>query len=264
MRKPPGNKNQPMYGIFVARGKDSSRLEQLSDCIFALAITMSLFSTVPPKNFRDLMLFISDLVPFGISILAVIWIWYSHYQFFMRFGLRDMPIIILNTILMVVVLFFVYPLKFLSTWLVKYLTLLFKALVIDSSYFAELGNLAREMIPWQNMPELLITYDIGFLAIFGCFVLMYRHALKKGGELQLSALEEHEARSIKAHYSGVASVASLSLLIALFGYVANWQFAGLYAGLIYFLIGPISFFTARKYQKRWQRIALKTYDAKDR
>lgn len=244
-----------MYGVFVARGKESSRLEQLSDCIFALAITMSLFSTVPPKNFQDLMLFISDLVPFGISILAVIWIWYGHYQFFMRFGLRDMRIIALNTFLMVIVLFFVYPLKFLSTWLVKYFTLLFKGLVIDSAYFKEMSTMAREMIPWQNMPELMITYDIGFLAIFGCFVLMYRHVLKKSKELQLSALEEHTARSIAAHYSGVASVALLSLLIALFGYATDWQFAGLFAGVIYFLIGPISFLTSRKYEKRWQKMA---------
>lgn len=242
MRQLAKNKNIPTYGVFTARGKDSSRLEQLSDCVFALAITMSLFSTVSPKNFDQLMLFMSDLVPFGLSILFVIWIWYGHYQFFIRFGLRDMRIITLNTVLMIIVLFFVYPLKFLSTWLVTYFTLLFKSMVLSRDYLREMNQTATEMIPWHKMPQLMITYDLGFLAIFIVFILMYRHALSKKNDLDLSAIEIHTSRYIMAHYIGVACVSVLSLCIALSGYIANWAFAGMFAGIVYFLIGPVSYF----------------------
>jgi uncharacterized membrane protein len=237
------------YGVFKARGRDASRLEQLSDCVFALAITMSLFSTQAPHNFNELTLFISDFVPFAISIVAVIWIWHGHYQFFMRFGLRDMKIIVLNTFMMLIVLFFVYPLKFLSTWLVSYFTLIIKGLLIDRAYFQELALMGKQMIPWTEMPALMIIYDCGFLAIFATFIFMYRHAFKNSDLLQLTKKEVITTKSIIAHYTGISVVGLISLAIAFIGFIVEWQFAGLFAGIIYFLIGPVSYIIGRKYEK---------------
>ena len=249
MRQLVKKKGEPMYGIFTARGRDASRLEQLSDCVFALAITMSLLSTQAPQNFDELTLFISDIVPFTLSMVAVMWIWHGHYQFFMRYGLRDMRIIVLNTFMMLIVLFFIYPLKFLSTWLVSYFTLLAKALLISNEYFRELNQMGTQMIPWNDMPELMIIYDCGFLSIYITFVLMYRHAIKNSHPLNLNEAEVHATKSIIAHYTGIVAIGLISLFIALLGFLIDWEFSGLFAGVIYALIGPVSYFIGRKYDK---------------
>jgi uncharacterized membrane protein len=249
MRQLVKKKGEPMYGVFMARGRDASRLEQLSDCVFALAITMSLLSTQAPRNFDELTLFISDVVPFTLSMVAVMWIWHGHYQFFMRYGLRDMRIIVLNTFMMLIVLFFIYPLKFLSTWLVSYFTLLAKALLISNEYFRALNQMGTQMIPWNDMPELMIIYDCGFLSIYITFVLMYRHAIKNSDPLNLSEAEVHATKSIIAHYTGIVAIGFISLSIALLGFLINWEFSGLFAGVVYALIGPVSYFIGRKYDK---------------
>jgi len=248
MRKLVTDKTSVKYGVFKARGNEPSRLEQLSDCIFALAITMSLISTAAPKNYGDLVLFVSDLIPFALSVLAVMWIWHVHYQFFMRFGLRDMRIIVLNTLLMVIVLFFVYPLKFLSSWMVGYFTVLFQGLLIDEAYFRQFNEISRNIIPWSKLPLLMIFYSLGFLFIFGIFILMYKHALKKKTELALDDVEIAVSRYLIGHYRGIAVVSIISTAIAATGYVIDWSLSGMFAGVIYFLIGPVIYFVAKKHK----------------
>jgi len=248
MRKLIADKTAVKYGVFKARGNEPSRIEQLSDCIFALAITMSLMSTAAPKNYGDLILFISDLIPFALSVLAVMWIWHVHYQFFMRFGLRDMRIIVLNTLLMVIVLFFVYPLKFLSSWMVSYFTVVFQGLVIDEAYFRQLNEISKNIIPWSKLPLLMIFYSLSFLCIFVIFILMYKHALKKKADLALSDGEIAVAKYVIGHYWGISVVAIISIAIASTGYVMGWALSGMFAGIVYFLIGPVIYFIAKRHK----------------
>lgn len=248
MRKLVTDKAAVKYGVFRARGNEASRIEQLSDCIFALAITMSLMSTAAPKNYGDLVLFISDLIPFALSVLAVMWIWHVHYQFFMRFGLRDMRIIVLNTLLMVIVLFFVYPLKFLSSWMVSYFTILFQGLVIDEAYFRQFNEISKNMIPFSKLPLLMVFYSMSFLSIFVIFILMYMHALKKKADLALSDVEIAVSRYVIGHYLGISVVAIISISIATTGYVTGWALSGMFAGIVYFLIGPVVYFIAKRHK----------------
>lgn len=243
------DKSTPMYGEFVARGRESSRLEQLSDCIFALAITMLLISTTPPKNFGELVTFVSDMLSFGICIVLVIWVWHGHYQFFLRFGLRNMSIIVLNTALMIVILFYVYPLKFLMSFLVDFLSISLKGLVVDSTYFNELNGI-RDKIAWEQMPSLLLIYNVGFVSIFTIFILMHRQVIKSRVSLDLSPTEEIKTRSIIAHYTGITVLALISTVIAFIGIIIDWSFAGLFGGIIYFLIGPVSYIIERRYERR--------------
>lgn len=236
------------YGEFTARGRESSRLEQLSDCIFALAITMLLVSTSPPQTYAQLISFISDMLSFAICIVSIMWIWHGHYQFFLRFGLRTMRIIVLNTVLMIVVLFYVYPLKFLCSFLVKYIAISFKGLIIDNAYFSELKAIG-EIISWNDMPSLLLIYNLGFVSIFTIFILMHREILKHKNSLNLTWTEEVITRALIAHYSGIAAVGIASTAIAIVGLIIGWSFAGMFGGIIYFLIGPISYIIAKRYEK---------------
>ena len=54
-------------------------------------------------------------VPFALMFAMVCWIWYEHNLFFRRYGLQDPWTVFLNCVLLFVVLFYVYPLKFLTT-----------------------------------------------------------------------------------------------------------------------------------------------------
>ncbi len=51
-------------------------------------------------------------VPFACCFALLVWIWYEHNAFFRRYGLQDAYTILLNSVLLFVVLLYVYPLKF--------------------------------------------------------------------------------------------------------------------------------------------------------
>ena len=62
---------------------------------------------VPPDQHRGRWLF-----------AALILVWSYHYRLFSRFDLEDLWTIVLNSVLLFLVLFYVYPLKFLMTMLI--------------------------------------------------------------------------------------------------------------------------------------------------
>ncbi|NOS55683.1 MAG: DUF1211 domain-containing protein, partial [Cyclobacteriaceae bacterium] len=73
---------------FRFRGQEPGRLENFSDAVFALAITLLLISTSPPSSFEQVKRFAFDLITFLLCIALIISIWYEHYVFFLRYGLR--------------------------------------------------------------------------------------------------------------------------------------------------------------------------------
>src|SRR6185295_5679828 len=99
---------------FRNRGEEPGRLENFSDACFALAITLLLISTSPPTSFLQVKRFAYDLIPFLCCIGVIVAIWHQHFIFFFRYGLRNGQIIALNSLFLVIVLFYVYPLKFLT------------------------------------------------------------------------------------------------------------------------------------------------------
>ena len=98
---------------FRNRGEDISRLEGFSDTAFGFAITLLVVSLAAPTHFTELLQLIRGLPAFAVTFFLVATIWYSQYTFFRRYGLGDLTTVILNLALLFVVLFYVYPLKFL-------------------------------------------------------------------------------------------------------------------------------------------------------
>ena len=90
---------------FRYRGIEPGRLENFSDAVFALAITLLLISTSAPSNFLQVKRFVFEVIPFVFSIALIIVIWHEHFQFFLRYGLRNGRIIVINTVFLVIVLF---------------------------------------------------------------------------------------------------------------------------------------------------------------
>ena len=102
---------------FRFRGHEVRRIEAFSDAVFAFAVTLLIVSLEVPKNFEELMVIVRGFFAFGVSFLLLMMIWYEQNIFFRRYGLDDLWTIVLNCMLIFVVLFYVYPLKFLFTLL---------------------------------------------------------------------------------------------------------------------------------------------------
>lgn len=189
------------------RNREISRMEGLSDAVFGFAITLLIVSLEVPKTSTELIETMRGFIAFAFTFFILFSIWYRQFTFFRRFGLEDTVAIALNGALLFVVLFFVYPLKFLASWIVG------RAMGGSKSVLLANGQLERIVKP-EHMPWLFAIYGLGFSAVFTVFALLYRHALTKRDELGLTDLELFETKHAVKLYS---LVALLGALIALNG-----------------------------------------------
>src|SRR5436309_694365 len=104
---------------FRWRGGEITRLEGFTDAVFAFAITLLIVSLEVPRTFDELVTVMQGFLAFLLTFAVLVLVWFQHYRFFRRYGLQDTPTVVLNAALLFVVLFYVYPLKFLYTWLVS-------------------------------------------------------------------------------------------------------------------------------------------------
>src|SRR5512144_3070514 len=98
---------------FRLRGGEISRIEGFSDAVFAFAVTLLVVSLEMPRTFHELSAAMKGFVVFAVCFALLIEVWREHYVFFRRYGLQDAGTVWLNAALLFVVLFYVYPLKFL-------------------------------------------------------------------------------------------------------------------------------------------------------
>ena len=232
-----------MIGInpnFRHRGEEPGRLENFSDAVFALAVTLLLISTSAPGNFEHIKLFVWELIPFALCIIIIVLIWYEHFTFFFRYGLRNPRIIVLNTIFLVIVLFYVYPLKFLTKLALWPFALIFKQ-------DALIGNL-RGMIGGEDMADLMIIFGLGYFSVFFILMLMYRYATGKAEELQLNKIELFDTRTKVNTNLLMSLVPMVSVLVAILMY--NQRLAGMYSGFVYFLYTPVMVFYGIRVDKK--------------
>jgi len=208
---------------FRLRGTEVTRLEGFSDAMFAFALTLLVVSLEVPHTFAQLKLTLSGFLGFALCFLWLVSLWYQHRTFFRRYGLDDQATIAWNMVLLFLVMFFVYPLKFLVSLM---MALMFgigaERFQADSSGSANDG------------PLLLIVYGLGYLAVHLSLLMMHRHALAKREELELNPVEvllTHE--SIWAFWIQIG-VAAISILIAWIG-GPRWVPI---AGWSYLAIGP--------------------------
>jgi len=208
---------------FNWRGSEILRIEGFTDAVFAFAVTLLVVSLEVPKTFNELLQMMQGFVAFGINVTLLIVIWHSHYIFFRRYGLQDTYTIVLNAVLIFVVLFYIYPLKFLFT------------ILVNNIFRFENGAL-NPSIETSQEPLLMIIYSLGYLAVFLTFMLFYLHAYRIRKELELSEIEIFITRMSIKGYSIHIVIASLSILLALLSKL--YGFSGSFAGYVYFLLGP--------------------------
>jgi uncharacterized membrane protein len=217
---------------FRYRGEEPSRIEALSDSCFALAIGLLLISTKSPDTFDELVNFTYDLFPFALCMLMIMWVWFQHFTFFIRYGLRNSVIVAFNTVLLLIILFYVYPLKFLARLLTQIYSSLFGQLFgIDGSVSSVTDADGR------NMPELMMIYGTGVAGIFIVLMFMYRYALKNKEELGLNEIEIFETRTSIYGNLLMASIPLLSVLLSVV--IRHPVIAGIIGGITYLLYWPV-------------------------
>jgi len=213
---------------FRWRSGEITRFEGLSDAIFAFAVTLLIISLEVPETFSELVHSMRGFAAFALCFALLIWFWYNQYIFFRRYALEDKTTLVLNAALLFLVLFYVYPLKFLAQ-------LMMSQILGFGIEVHRPGGGVEKMIEGSQGSQLLTLYGLGFFAIFGVFVLLYAHAYRRRAELELDPREVLLTRSSIESHLATAGVAALSVLIAA---AAPARFVG-WAGWTYFLIGPL-------------------------
>jgi uncharacterized membrane protein len=212
-------------GDFRWRGHEVSRVEGLSDAVFAFAITLLVVSLEVPKTFAELAETMHGFGAFLISFVLLFFVWFSQYKFFRRYGLRDTITVVLNAALLFVVLFYVYPLKFLFTFLVDRFTGGHGEVRLPN------GNVVPMIENNEQMASLMTIFNLGYVAVFSVFVLLFWHAYRKREALELNELERFDTRESIFESALNCGIAIVELLVLAIGGVGR---AGL-AGMAYML-----------------------------
>ncbi len=106
------HKGTPIPSAFRWRSREVSRLEGLSDAVMGFALTLLVVSLEVPQTFDALLATMRGFAAFAVCFGLLIVIWHEHYTFFRRYGLHDTYVMVWNTVLLFVIVFYVYPLKF--------------------------------------------------------------------------------------------------------------------------------------------------------
>ena len=225
-------------GGFRWRSHEVSRIEGLSDAVFGFAITLLVVSLDVPRDFTELANRMRGFIAFAISFAMLVWVWFEQHKYFRRYGLQDGTAVTLNVILLFVVLFYVYPLKFLFGLLVTlYTGQAVGVRMPDGGFAIGTPNIAGQVEPIlrsDQWPQLMSIYAIGFIAIWLVFVLLTAHAYRRREALDLNAFEVYDTRRKMREYLILMGFGVVSLALALSG---GWRVPA--SGWIYALIGPV-------------------------
>jgi len=214
---------------FRWRGEDVWRVEGFSGAVFAFAVTLLVVSLEVPNPFDELLATMRGFFAFAVCFALLLSVWYEHYKFSRRYGLRDNLTLYLNAALLFLVLFYVYPLKFLFTLLAD-----------------QLLGFSEEVIESSQVPLLMLIYGVGFVALQLVFMMFYWHAYSLRAILELDAHESSVTREEIQGFLVNVSVGLVSIFIALLGGEA----ASSWAGAVYLLIFPLQMINGRAMRSR--------------
>jgi uncharacterized membrane protein len=218
---------------FRWRAGEITRLEAFCDVVFGFAITLLVVSLEVPHTYAELMVDMRGFLPFAACFAQLALIWRTHYKFSRRYGLEDAYTVFLNVVLLFLVLFYVYPLKFVFTLVFSELT----------------GSEASARLGWHEGSVLMRIYALGFICVFLLFVLMYVHAYRLRRDLGLNPVEMLVTRFSIQENILLALVGITSFAVAIRS--ADW------AGWTYASIGPLMAIHGAIFGKRIRLLAEK-------
>jgi hypothetical protein len=199
--------------VFRHRGAEVSRLEGFSDAVFAFAVTLLVVSLEVPRTFAELRDAMRGLPAFAVCFALLLHFWWEQHKFFRKYGLQDAPTVALNGAFLFVVLFYVYPLKFL---------------------FALVTGGVDAKLTAAELTSLFRIYGLGFAGVHTALAGLYVHAYRKRATLELNASEAVDTRLSIVEQLLLASIGLGSVAVTLVS-GARWGLPG----WVYFLVGPV-------------------------
>ena len=203
-------------------------MEGFADAVFGFALTLLVVSLEVPNTFDELLATMRGFFAIAISGWLLYTVWFDHYLFFRRYGLQDTFTMHLSSVLLFVVVFYVYPLKFLFTALMDELL----------GFSTQVGSSTEDVVetiePGQ-WPLLVVLFGVGFVVVQLAFLLLYWRAYTLRGMLKLDAYEASITRQEIQGYLLLAGIGLVSIAIALLG----GEEASAWAGWVYLLSWPL-------------------------
>jgi len=215
-------KRSPASGDLVGfrlRGQEITRLESFSDAVFGFALTLLVVSLDVPKTFADLMTTIRGFPAFALCFLFLALIWNGHYKYCRRYGLDDGTARFLTCVMLFLVLFYVYPLKFLFN------------LSITAMLFG--GSPQTGVMTRSQFSSLLVIYGFGFAAVYLSMNLLYLHAYRVRDVLELNELEKFDTRYQIMRLTVLMTFGIIAAILACIPILQRWS------TLVYILLFPI-------------------------
>lgn len=201
---------------FRWRGGSVSRLESLSDAVFAVALSLLVVGLQAPSSAADLVAGFWQFPAFALCFAFLAWLWHGHYLFHRRFGFEDPLTVALNCAFLFCILFYLYPLKFLAQALVT----------------APLSGQPPPEFASAG-PTVMRIYAAGFVGIFLFQWLLYRRAWTLRDAIQLDLCERDLTRCAMRGHAVCMGIGLLSLAVGiLLPEQPQWT------GLTFFLLGP--------------------------
>ncbi len=222
------------------RGNNASRVDNLTDAVFGIAITLLIFNLSNPNSFTDLLTFTKTLPAFMISISFLILVWREHLRFSLIYSLNNKGFIILNTIFIALVIFYVYPLRFLSL----FLTSVFFKVDIGLS------------IQSDQVPHLMIYYGFVAFALYFILFLFYHRADQQRKQMQLNPYEIFYTKSQKKKLIIMFSVPLLSIVLVLILQLFSTTWASIIGGFTYALYAPAITIWLQRFNKKSKEYSL--------
>src|SRR5579863_5182498 len=219
--------------FFRWRAGEITRLEAFCDVVFGFALTLLVVSLEVPRTYAELMSAMRGFLPFAVCFAQLVMIWRAHYRFSRRYGLEDPYTVFLNLVLLFLVLFYVYPLKFVFTLVFSQLT----------------GSDVARGVGLPQALALMRIYAVGFSSVFALFALLYAHAYKLRDALELNSAEILQTRVEIQENVIMVAIGAVSFALAF--KTPTWS------GLWYSVIGPAMWIHGSIYAKRVRLLAEK-------
>ena len=221
---------------FRWRGNEITRVEGFTDAVFAFAVTLVVMALEVPHTIDGLLDVVRGFPALVICFTLLMMFWTAHYRYHRRYGLEDSFTRVLTMSIIVLVLLFAFPLKYLFTMLTVQI---FQLHMHDAP---QIKSAAEGDI-------LYLIYGLGFGGVWSTYGLLYWHAWRKRAELELNETEMMLTRADLWANAIYVFVCLLSVALALT--IENAAIPG----LIYWLLWPLQHWNGYWHGKRVAKLA---------
>jgi len=208
------------------RGQSMTRLETFTDAAFAFAAALLAISIDEvPESYPELIEALKDAPAFAASFAILLLFWRAHQNWSDRYGLEDLPSVLLTFGLILVVMIYVYPLK----------------IMFGAAFSAISGGWLPSSFALESQAQfrvVLTVYGLGFFLLSGLISALYLHAWRCRAGLSMHPREAFDTAGESLAWLIVALFGLLSITL---GWLLPDRFvpiaAWIYCALI--IYGPI-------------------------